>query len=133
VGEDQGAAAVSDDRTSTILAPFEETMASRWRRSIARLDKLDAEVARICGRKGAVGDAWLERPVTGQHERPAAGQTWRENYVEGVEADGPKERATSRRPTAPGPGKGGGPRSSRHRSRSSSPASRSRGRLPPTS
>lgn len=38
--------------------------------------ELDAHVVAACGRKGAVGDAWLERPVTGIHEKPAPARHW---------------------------------------------------------
>jgi DNA modification methylase len=60
--------------------------------AMRRLRLLDSEVARICGRKGKVGEAWLERRITGQYEQAAPGQTWRANYVEGASANEPSER-----------------------------------------
>ena len=41
---------------------------------------LDAEVWRLNGRKGHLGEAWTEREVTGQHDTPAAAEQWNARY-----------------------------------------------------
>jgi site-specific DNA-methyltransferase (adenine-specific) len=46
---------------------------------------LDAEVWRLNGRKGTLGESWNMREITGQYETPAAAQQWMSNY--GQQAD----------------------------------------------
>jgi DNA modification methylase len=46
-------------------------------------DEMDAEVARLCERKGKVGEAWEQRAVTGLHGEPAPANRWSTRYETG--------------------------------------------------
>jgi DNA modification methylase len=39
-------------------------------------DEMDAEVARLCERKGKLGEAWERRAITGQHDEPPPANQW---------------------------------------------------------
>jgi DNA modification methylase len=39
-------------------------------------DEMDAEVARLCERKGKLGEAWEQRAITGQHTEPTPANQW---------------------------------------------------------
>ena len=54
-------------------------------------DELDAEVWRLNGRKGTLGEAWEKREVTGVYERPNGVNEWAGNYM-GTKKVGVKER-----------------------------------------
>lgn len=51
-------------------------------------DDLDAEVERLNGRKGTPGEAWLERPVTGEVvAKPGSGVAWSITSADGLARD----------------------------------------------
>lgn len=64
------------------------------------IDEVPDEIRRLIvelnGQKGQPGAAWLERPITGTHEKPAAASAWRERYD-----DGPAAEARERRSAEP--------------------------------
>ena len=43
-------------------------------------DEMDAEVARLCERKGKLGEAWERRAVTGQHHEPPPPNQWQARH-----------------------------------------------------
>lgn len=66
----------------------------QWQALKAFLDfdhSMDAEVARLNERKGTPGDAWADRPITGQHFKMNAGQEWQNRYGHASSAK-PRER-----------------------------------------
>lgn len=71
--------------------------AEHWPRLLALLGvegpppEVQVVVDEVLASRGQPGPNWFRRPVTGEHERPAAAQVWRANKL-GEEAGGPGER-----------------------------------------
>lgn len=55
-------------------------------------DEMDSEVARLCERKGKLGEAWERRVVTGQHIEPAPANQWVARTTGGRKTQPPRER-----------------------------------------
>jgi hypothetical protein len=51
-------------------------------------DEMDAEAARLCDRKGKLGEGWEARAVTGRHDEPPPGNQWQAR-LEGTKNAGP--------------------------------------------
>jgi len=56
-------------------------------------DDIRRLIVDLNGLKGTPGAAWLERPVVGEHAKPAAASTWRERYDDAPEAVAGEQRA----------------------------------------
>jgi DNA modification methylase len=55
-------------------------------------DEMDAEVARLCERKGKLGEAWEQRAVTGQHDEPPPANQWHARQNRTSQAGPARER-----------------------------------------
>jgi DNA modification methylase len=55
-------------------------------------DEMDAEVARLCERKGKLGEAWERRKITGYHDSPSPANEWSSRYERGKAATSAKAR-----------------------------------------
>jgi DNA modification methylase len=55
-------------------------------------DEMDAEVARLCERKGKLGEAWEQRAITGHHHEPPPANQWSSRYEAGKPATPAKVR-----------------------------------------
>jgi SAM-dependent methyltransferase len=55
-------------------------------------DEMDAEVERLCERKGKLGEAWDLRAITGHHDEAAPANQWSARYDSGKAATSAKER-----------------------------------------
>jgi DNA modification methylase len=82
-----GFAGMAGHWTSTKSQPTVPTVEqwSKLRDMLSPDEWLDAEVWRLNGRKGTLGESWNMREITGQYETPAAAQQWMSNY--GQQAD----------------------------------------------
>lgn len=55
-------------------------------------DEMDAEVERLCERKGKLGEAWERRVITGQHDEPPPANQWHARQTRMRDAGPARER-----------------------------------------
>ena len=55
-------------------------------------DEMDGEVARLCDRKGKLGEAWERRVITGQHDEPPPANQWHARQTRTRDAGPARER-----------------------------------------